>query len=263
MESRSQNGAEPEMSYFGIQAYLGTTKHLGGFETTKELISKCGIDRETYVLEVGCGVGATACYLAKESGCRVMGVDLREAMVVNANERAEREGVAHLVEFRAADAQALPFEDATFDVVFCESVATFIEDKQRVVSEFARVTRPGGRVGLNENIWLRPPPEGMTGAVRSIWGIEPDLPTLEDWLAWLDRAGLVDVEHTVYVFEARREATQVKRYRFRDMWLMMSRTLKLLVTSASFRAYIKGRQRAPKDLFEYFGYVLLCATRDG
>jgi arsenite methyltransferase len=249
------------MTYFDIQAYVGTTKHLGGFDTTQELISKCQIDAHTYVLEVGCGVGATACYVAKQHGCRVMGVDLREAMIVQADERAVREGVADLVEFRVADACALPFEDAAFDVVFCESVATFVEDKQLVANELARVTRSGGRVGLNEEVWLKPPPEGMDAAVRSIWGIETDVPTVAQWLTWLERAGLREVEHTVYACNPRREATQVKRYRFRDMWRMFSRTSCLLLKSASFRAYMKGRQRLPKGLFEYFGYVLLVGTR--
>lgn len=261
MGSKARGRSDPEISYFELQAYIGTTKHLGGFDTTQELIAKCQIDGHTYVLEVGCGVGATTCYLAKQYGCRVMGVDLREAMIANANERAGREGIEGLVEFRVADAQSLPFDEAMFDVVFCESVATFIEDKQLVASEFARVVKPGGRVGLNEEVWLKPPPDGIAAKVRSLWGIEPDIPTVADWLAWLQRAGLKGVEHTVYAFDARREATQVKRYRFRDFWLMFSRTLGLYLRSASFREYMKGRQRAPKDLFEYFGYVLLVGTR--
>ncbi|MCJ7557155.1 MAG: hypothetical protein MUP90_09630, partial [Gammaproteobacteria bacterium] len=57
---------ESELSYFELQAYIGTTKHMGGFETTKELIELCHIGKETLVLDVGCGVGATACHLAKE-----------------------------------------------------------------------------------------------------------------------------------------------------------------------------------------------------
>ena len=261
MGSKTQNASQPEMSYFEIQAHMGTTKHLGGFDTTRELIGRCQIDGDDYVLEVGCGVGATACYLAKHYGCRVMGVDLRESMIARANERAEREGVRDVVEFRVADAQSLPFDDGTFDVVFCESVATFIEDKQRVANELVRVTGPGGRVGLNEDVWLNPPPDGLAEQVKVLWDIEPDIPTAVDWLAWLGNAGLRDVEHTVYEFDTRREATQLKRYRFRDIFLMFYRTLLLLLRSAAFRAYMSGRKRAPKDLFKYFGYALFVGTR--
>jgi len=150
MGNKKLDTSSPELSYFELQAYVGTTKHMGGFETTKALIELCHINQDTYVLEVGCGVGATACYLAKKYGCRVVGVDLRESMIARSKERAEKEGVADRVEFRVADAQDLPFDDAHFDVVIGESVLTFIKDKQRVVSECVRVTRPGGYVGLNE-----------------------------------------------------------------------------------------------------------------
>ena len=137
------NSSDPELSYFELQAYMGTTKHMGGFEITEELIELCHIDEGTHVLEIGCGVGATACHLAKRYGCRVVGVDLRESMIARSRERAHKEGVTDYVEFRVADARNLPFDDALFDTVISESVATFIEDKQQVIGECARVTRPG------------------------------------------------------------------------------------------------------------------------
>jgi len=234
---------------------------MGGFSTTQEIVERCGIDRDTYVLEVGCGAGATACYLAKEHGCRVMSVDLREAMVDLANERAEREGVRDLVQFRVADAQSLPFDDDTFDVVLCESVVTFVEDKQRVIDEFARVTRPGGRVALNEEVWLKLPPPDLPQHAKALWGIEPDILAIEDWLGLLQNAGLRDVEHTIYEVDARREATQIKRYRLRDMWRMFYRTLELALCSPAFRQYMKTRKRVPKDVFKYLGYALLSAHK--
>ena len=110
-------GPEPEITYFGLQAYLGTTKHMGGLQSTLELIEACHVGEGMRVLDVGCGAGATTCYLAVTYGCRAMGIDLREGMVARARERAEAEGLAGDVEFRVADAQELPFEDATFDVV--------------------------------------------------------------------------------------------------------------------------------------------------
>jgi ubiquinone/menaquinone biosynthesis C-methylase UbiE len=182
-------------------------------------------------------------------------------MVDLANERADREGVQDLVEFRVADAQSLPFDDATFDVVFSESVLTFVEDKQRAVGEFARVTRPGGRVGLNEEIWLKPPPPDLARHAQALWGIETDVLAVEDWLGFLQNAGLHDVEHTVYTVDARREATQLKRYRFRDMWRMFYRTLGLALGSQEFRQYMKTRKRVPKGVFKYLGYVLFIAHK--
>jgi hypothetical protein len=54
----SLDGLSPEDMYFKLQAYLGTTKHMGGFDTTKTLINLCHISQHTGVLDVGCGVGA-------------------------------------------------------------------------------------------------------------------------------------------------------------------------------------------------------------
>ena len=261
MGNKKPETSSPEISYFELQAYVGTTKHMGGFETTKALIELCHIGKDTRVLEVGCGVGATACYLAKTYGCRVVGVDLRESMIARSNERAQKEGVADRVEFRVADAQNLPFEDALFDVVLCESVLTFIKDKQRVLSECARVTRPGGYVGLNEELWIETPPAELVERVRQIWDIKPDIPTLEGWMGLLEGAGLRDIVVQTYKFDTRREATQVQRYRFQDMWRMFYRTLFLYIKNSDFRKYMAKRGHLPKGLFEYLGYAIFVGRR--
>ncbi len=253
--------SDPEISYFELQAYIGTTKHMGGFETTKALIELCHVGRDTYVLEVGCGVGATACYMAKEHGCRVVGIDLRESMIARSNERAKEQGVADLVEFRVADAQELPFDDALFGAVICESVATFIEDKQRVISECARVTMPGGYVGMNEEIWIKPPPQRLIEFVKHTWDIRSDVLTADGWAGLLKSAGLGDIVVRTYEFDTRREATQVRRYRLQDMWNMLYRTLLLYFKNPAFRAYMADRRRTPKDLFEYLGYAVFVGRR--
>jgi arsenite methyltransferase len=263
VEDKEVETSHPELSYFELQAHVGTTKHMGGLETTRELIQLCHINEDTNVLDVGCGVGATACYLVKKYGCRVVGVDLHESMIARSNERAQREGVAERVEFRVADAQDLPFDDALFGAVLCESVLTFIKDKQLVISECARVTRPGGYVGLNEELWLETPPAQVVERVRQIWHIKPDIPTLEGWRGLLESAGLLDIVMRTYKFDTRREATQVQRYHFQDMWRMFYRTLLLYIRDPAFRKYMADRRHLPKGLFEYLGYGLFVGRKQG
>ena len=86
-----KGNAGPEATYFGIQAHVGITKHGGSLSATREFIQLCHIKTDSLVLDVGCGVGATSCYLAKKIGCRVVGVDIREDLVARARERAQRE----------------------------------------------------------------------------------------------------------------------------------------------------------------------------
>jgi arsenite methyltransferase len=251
----------PQLTYFGVQAYMGTTKHMGGLDATRELMELCHISRDTTVLDVGCGVGATACLLAKKVGCSVVGVDISGAMIAQAERRARREGVEDAdklhprVRFRAADAQDLPFEDALFDVVLCESVVAFVEAKQRALGECARVTKPGGCVGLNEMTWLRvPPPPEMVEYARRTWELRAEIPTSEGWVRLLEGAGLSDIEARTLTLNVVRESTQIRRYALRDLWGMFYRTLSLYLRSSAFRRYMGERRRPPRGLFRHLGY---------
>jgi arsenite methyltransferase len=106
-------------------------------------------------LEIVCGVGITSCYIAKRYGCRVVGVDISGKMIDWSKERARREGLENRVEFRIANVQNLPFEDAIFDVIIGEPITVFLKDKQKGVGEYVRMTKRGGHVGLNEMTWIK------------------------------------------------------------------------------------------------------------
>lgn len=253
-------GSEP--SYFEVQAYMGTTKHMGGLDATEELVELCGIGEDTYVLDVGCGVGATACHLAKRHAARVLGVDISGEMIDWAKRRAKREGVEHGVEFRVADAQSLPFESALFDVVISESVLSFIEDKRRALGECVRVVKPGGWVGLNEETWVQTPvPAELVAGVARIWDIRVEIPSADGWETLLASAGLRDVVARPYRFDARRESSQVRRYRLEDMVRMLTRTLSLYLKRPAFRRYMRGRRSLPQGLFAYLGYGIYAGRR--
>jgi hypothetical protein len=130
-----------------------------------------------------------------------------------------------------------------------------------VARELARVVRPGGYVGMNEEVWLRtPPPAEVASYVRRTWDIGGETPTAEGWVAMLEDAGL-EVTAQTFAFDARRESTQMRRYRPYDMLRMVYRTLALYVRSAEFRRYMKGRGRMPKGLFEYWGYALFVGRK--
>jgi hypothetical protein len=84
---------------------------------------------------------------------------------------------------------------------------------------------------------------------------------VEQWVAILESAGLREVTAQTFKFDARRESTQLKRYRPRDMLRMVYRTLVLYLRSADFRAYMKERRRLPKDMFSYWGYALFVGRK--
>ena len=97
------------------------------------------------VLEVGCGVGDFAVHLA-QAGATMTAVDFSPSAIEMARARA----VAHAVtvDFRAADAQALPFADASFDLLFSCECLEHLPDPARALKEMTRVLRPGGQLVL-------------------------------------------------------------------------------------------------------------------
>jgi arsenite methyltransferase len=256
-QKSDQTGDKP--SIFDFQAEVGLTKHLGGLGATEEIIELCHISEGKYVLDVGCGAGQTPCYIAKRHGCRVVGVDINERMIERSRERAEREGLAGRVEFRVADAQDLPFEDDLFDAVITESVTAFPEDKKGAVREYARVTRPGGYVGLNESTWLKapPPPEMVAWASQDL-GDQAKPLTTEGWTGLLEGAGLTEIVVNVREVRVREEAKGlVRRYGYGGMFRSIYRGLVMYARNPAYRRFVKEvRQEGitPDNLEEYFGY---------
>jgi len=120
--------------------------HIGGRQATRDMIELSGITPAEHVLDVGAGIGGPARTLAAACGCRVTGVDLTAEYCATATELTRRVGLADRVDFRQADACALPFEAAAFDVVWTQHMTMNVADKDRLYAELARVLRPGGRL---------------------------------------------------------------------------------------------------------------------
>jgi len=126
--------------------------HMGGAAATRQLLQWCQLEAASQVLDVGCGPGLTACQIAQQYGSRVVGIDISEAMIAKAREKARRLDVTDRVEFRVTDVFQMPFEDASFDAALMESVLTPLPgDKGQAMAEIARVLRPGGRLAVNES----------------------------------------------------------------------------------------------------------------
>ncbi len=179
-----------DMNFLDMQAHVGVTKHMGGFEATNELFSLCHIEDAHTVLNVGCGMGVGPAYMAKKYTCHVVGVDISEKMIEWSRRRAREERVEAKVEFQVADVLELPFKVDQFDAVIVESVLIFVEDKGRAIRECVRVTKPGGSVGLNEGVWTGQPSLELVARVKDAIG--PFIPTHETWQALWEASGLQD-----------------------------------------------------------------------
>ena len=126
------------------------------------LVEACGIGPDMRVLDVAAGTG-NASLPAAQSGASVTASDLTPELLEAGRRRAEAEGLE--LEWAEADAEALPFEDESFDVVMSSIGAMFAPHHQDVADELVRVCRPGGTIGM-----LNWTPEGMIGALFRTMG---------------------------------------------------------------------------------------------
>lgn len=242
------------LDYFDFIARMGVTKHPGGMAATRELISLCHIGAESYVLDVGCGVGATPVYLATATGCRVVGVDLLDEMVEQARRRADAAGVADRVEFRTADAQDLPFEDNLFDAVVSESVNVFLDVKHRAMSEYVRVSRSGGYVGMAEGTWLKPPGPELVDFCK--WTAFMHPLEASGWRGVMEQAGLVDVTGDARKMDVPQESRGlIERYGCLASLRALPRTLVLIIKDRNARRFMRqGVGSVSRDMLNTVGY---------
>jgi SAM-dependent methyltransferase len=99
------------------------------------------------VLDIAFGSGGPAIFLTRETGARVVGVDINQKAVSTAGMLAEREALSSRLDFRQADArQGLPFEDSRFQAVVCLDSIQNIGDRRQLLSESYRVLKSGGRI---------------------------------------------------------------------------------------------------------------------
>jgi ubiquinone/menaquinone biosynthesis C-methylase UbiE len=166
----------------GDYAVIGTTLQIVG----EQLAEACDLRYDEQVLDVAAGNG-NATLAAARRGCKVISTDYVAALLERGKERAQAERLD--VNFQTADAEALPFKDASFDAVLSTFGIMFAPDHAKVAKELARVCRPGGRIGLAN--WT---PDGFIGQLfktlgrqlpppadvqpPSRWGVESHLQTL-------------------------------------------------------------------------------------
>jgi sarcosine/dimethylglycine N-methyltransferase len=120
--------------------------HTTGRIATTQLADLVEITPDDEVLDAGCGIGGTARYLAERSRCHVVAVDLTEEYCETARWLNQLAGLDERISVRQADVTDLPFEDATFTLMFSQHVQMNVADKALLYQEARRVLIDGGRL---------------------------------------------------------------------------------------------------------------------
>src|SRR5262249_42634425 len=120
---------------------------------------RAGLTRDSHLLDVGCGSGGPAMFLARTIGLRITGVDINEAGIAAANAAAMAAGLGPRAQFICLDGSgALPFADRSFDAIQMIDAINHIPDRLALLRELCRVLRPGGAL-------LYTDPVVITGAI--------------------------------------------------------------------------------------------------
>ena len=116
--------------------------HIGGRKATAHAVEKMSLSEGQHVLDVGCGIGGTARYIANQSGCTVTGIDLTPEYIGVAKTLTELTGLDNQISFDVASALSMPFQDEAFDAAITLHVAMNIPERAVLYSEIARVLKP-------------------------------------------------------------------------------------------------------------------------
>ena len=183
----------------GAYSVIGTTLQIVGESLCEAVDLRAGAT----VLDVAAGNGNAALAAARRFA-EVTAVDFVPALLADGARRAEADRLS--VHWRVGDAEALPFENASFDVVLSTFGVMFAPNQAKAASELLRVTRPGGRIGLanwTPNGFIGqlfkvigshvPPPAGLDSPAR--WGMPAQL---ADWFH--ESATRVHVEPKMFMF---------------------------------------------------------------
>jgi ubiquinone/menaquinone biosynthesis C-methylase UbiE len=124
--------------------------HIRGREATAELAQLAALTPGLRILDVGSGLGGSTRYLASEYDCRPTGLDLTREYCDIAEALSQKVGLDSVVDYQHGSALEMPFEDATFDIVWTEHAQMNIADKSSLYQEISRVLTPGGRLVFHD-----------------------------------------------------------------------------------------------------------------
>ncbi len=132
----------------------------GGIKTVQEVIVNAKIDSSKKVLEIGSNTGFTTTNISLLTEAKATGIDINKLSVEKSRKYAKEMG-ANTAEFICGSALNLPFDDESFDLIWCSNVASFIDDKRRAISEYLRVLKPNGFLAVVPIYYRNEPPKEL------------------------------------------------------------------------------------------------------
>ncbi len=161
----------------------------------ERLATRASIRTGSRVLDVGCGVGGSSLWLARNFDCEVLGLTISPVQAAMATQLADSEGLSHRVSFEVSDANDLDFESGVFDVVWVIECSEHLLDKARFIADCARVLKPGGSLALCAWLSAENTSNFNQQLIRDVCSgmLCPGLGNISDYKNWIGQAGFEQI----------------------------------------------------------------------
>ena len=189
MSSMKDNKITPEivdqMKYVDFISLIKETNRCpGGKESIRKIIQNSFINKDSRVLEIGSNTGFTSLEIARNVKCNVIGIDVNRNCVKEAIENLKNDvpEIREKVNFKIGSAYDIPFKDGTFDLVIAGGATSFMEDKEKAVSEYSRVLKKWGFLSVTQLFYKKKPPETLLRDISSLIGTKINPWSEKEWL---------------------------------------------------------------------------------
>jgi len=154
------------------------------------LADKAKITSWEKVLDVGCGVGGSAIWLAQNIGCEVVGIDINPSFINISRREAGKRNLDNLVSFHEMNFCQTAFRENDFDIVWAVESSCHAEDKQAFLMEMSRILKPGGHIVIADAYKTQESSE-LNKALMG-WGI-PNIPSVAEFMDYLTKASFLHI----------------------------------------------------------------------
>ena len=154
-------GEHMHHGYYGIDGKEKKDRRQAQIDLIEEILKWAQLQQAQHILDVGCGIGGSSLYLAQKFNAQATGITLSPFQANRARERAQAAGLSTKTQFLVADAQAMPFPDRTFDLVWALESGEHMPDKVKFMQECYRVLKPGGKLIMVT--WCHRPTDDLSG----------------------------------------------------------------------------------------------------
>lgn len=173
------------LSYTDFISFIKETNRCpGGKDSIRRIVQNSFLDKDSKILDVGSNTGFNSLEFAHITKSNVYGIDISESCVEESINTLDKdtEEVKKRVSFKVGSAYDIPFEENFFDLVMCGGATSFMDNKNKAVSEYFRVLKPWGFLAVTQLFYSQKPPNQVLDSVSKIINAKIKYLNKQDWL---------------------------------------------------------------------------------